>query len=94
MTKHITGCILTSEGWIRGKLGFDERISAIDGKGFLPRAMANRWFCLGSSICMCMAAVVPTSWTAMAQSIRWRACMPVTDDQLAGNGDDGTAQGH
>ena len=32
MTKHITGCILTSEGWIRGKLGFDERITAIDGE--------------------------------------------------------------
>ena len=31
MTTHLTGCILTADGWIRGSLAFDERITAIDG---------------------------------------------------------------
>ena len=31
MATHITGCILTPDGWIRGTLDFAERISAIDG---------------------------------------------------------------
>jgi N-acetylglucosamine-6-phosphate deacetylase len=33
MTTHLTGCILTPGGWIRGSLTFDERITAIDGDG-------------------------------------------------------------
>ena len=32
MTTHITGCILTPDGWIRGTLGFGERITAIEGE--------------------------------------------------------------
>jgi N-acetylglucosamine-6-phosphate deacetylase len=31
MTHSLTGCILTPDGWIRGKLRFDGRIAAIDG---------------------------------------------------------------
>ncbi len=31
MTTHITGCILTPDGWIRGSLSFNGRITAIDG---------------------------------------------------------------
>ena len=31
MTTHLSACILTPDGWIRGSLTFDERITAIDG---------------------------------------------------------------
>lgn len=32
MSSTITGCILTPDGWIRGSLRFDDRITAIDGE--------------------------------------------------------------
>jgi N-acetylglucosamine-6-phosphate deacetylase len=32
MVMHISGCILTPGGWLRGTLAFDERITAIDGE--------------------------------------------------------------
>lgn len=32
MISTLTGCILTPDGWIRGKLNFGERIDAIDGE--------------------------------------------------------------
>jgi N-acetylglucosamine-6-phosphate deacetylase len=38
MTMNITGCILTPDGWIRGTLTFNERITAIKGEHALaPR---------------------------------------------------------
>jgi N-acetylglucosamine-6-phosphate deacetylase len=39
MPTQISGCILTPDGWLRGSLTFNERITAIDGeRTFAPRA--------------------------------------------------------
>lgn len=47
VTTHITGCILTPDGWVRGVLIFTERIIVIDGEAIVAPSNDECWILPG-----------------------------------------------